>query len=192
MEWCPKYTVTLYGSSMENKLCPDMMTSSNGNIFHITGPLCGEFTGHWWIPHTKASDAELWCFLWSSPWINSWVNNGEAGDLRRHLDHYDIIVIKTPKMTILLSYLWFSVAVYDLLSRYKTKADLEQWILCKYSSAKSTDVTYKWISNYIHLNLWDVIVYPCHNFRLSMSIRSKFLPYFTGDKICQFDGFQHL
>ena len=44
-----------------------MMTSSNGNIFCITGPLCGEFTSHWWIPLTKASDAELWCFLWSAP-----------------------------------------------------------------------------------------------------------------------------
>ena len=30
--------------------------------------LCeGEFTGHRWIPLTKASDAELWCFLWSTP-----------------------------------------------------------------------------------------------------------------------------
>ena len=36
-----------------------MMTSSNGNIFHITGALGGEFTGHGWIPRTKASDAEL-------------------------------------------------------------------------------------------------------------------------------------
>ena len=26
------------------------MTSSNGNIFCITGPLCVEFTGHRWIP----------------------------------------------------------------------------------------------------------------------------------------------
>ena len=34
-----------------------MMTLSNGNIFRITGPLCGEFTGHRWIPHVKASDA---------------------------------------------------------------------------------------------------------------------------------------
>ena len=25
--------------------------------------LCGEFTGHRWIPLTKASDAELWCFF---------------------------------------------------------------------------------------------------------------------------------
>ena len=30
------------------------MTSSNGNIFRVTGHLCGEFTGHWWIPHTMA------------------------------------------------------------------------------------------------------------------------------------------
>ena len=40
-----------------------MMTSSNGNIFRVTGPLCGEFTGHRWIPRTKASDSELWCFF---------------------------------------------------------------------------------------------------------------------------------
>ena len=43
-----------------------MMTSSNGNIFRITGHLCGEFTGHRWIPRTKASDAELSCFIWSA------------------------------------------------------------------------------------------------------------------------------
>ena len=36
-----------------------MMTSSNGNIFRVTGHLCGEFTGFRWIPLTKASDAEL-------------------------------------------------------------------------------------------------------------------------------------
>ena len=40
-----------------------MMTSSNGNIFRVTGHLCGDFTGH----RTKASDAELWCFVWSTP-----------------------------------------------------------------------------------------------------------------------------
>ena len=26
-----------------------MMTSSNGSIFRVTGPLCGKFTGHRWI-----------------------------------------------------------------------------------------------------------------------------------------------
>ena len=44
-----------------------IMTSSIGNIFRVTGHLCGEFTGHRWIPYTKASEAELWCFLWSAP-----------------------------------------------------------------------------------------------------------------------------
>ena len=44
-----------------------MMTSSNENIFRVTGHLCGEFTGHRWIPLTKAIDAEFWCFLWSAP-----------------------------------------------------------------------------------------------------------------------------
>ena len=44
-----------------------IMTSSNGNIFRVTGPLWGESTGHRWIPLTKASDAGLWCFLWSPP-----------------------------------------------------------------------------------------------------------------------------
>ena len=46
---------------------PIMMTSSNGNIFRVTGHLCRKFTGDRWIPRTKASDAELWCFLWSAP-----------------------------------------------------------------------------------------------------------------------------
>ena len=70
-----------------------MMTSSTGNIFRVTGPLCGEFTRHWWIPRTKASGAEFGCFLWSAPWINDWVNNRETGDLRLHRAHYDVIVM---------------------------------------------------------------------------------------------------
>ena len=53
--------------SGEVRMHVSMMTSSSGNIFRVTGHLCGEFTGLRWIPHTKASDAELWCFLWSVP-----------------------------------------------------------------------------------------------------------------------------
>ena len=44
-----------------------MMTSSNGNIFRVTGPLWRRSTRHRWIPLAKVSDAELWCFLWSAP-----------------------------------------------------------------------------------------------------------------------------
>ena len=32
-------------------------------------------------------------------WINGWVNNREAGDLRRHRAHYDVIVMMTRMMT---------------------------------------------------------------------------------------------
>ena len=65
-----------------------MMTSANGSIFRVTGPLRGEFTGHQWIPPAKASDAELWFFFdlrlnqpfskqwrrwwFESPWRSLW------------------------------------------------------------------------------------------------------------------------
>ena len=70
-----------------------MVTSSNGNIFHVTGHLCGEFTGPRWFPRNKASDAELWYFFRSEAWLNGWVNNHEAGDLSRHRAHYDVTVM---------------------------------------------------------------------------------------------------
>ena len=40
-----------------------IMTSSNGNIFRVTGHLCREFTSLRWIPHTNASDMELDVFF---------------------------------------------------------------------------------------------------------------------------------
>ena len=46
-----------------------MMTSSNGNLLRVTGPVCGEFTGHRWIeqfpqrPVTRSFDV----FFWSAP-----------------------------------------------------------------------------------------------------------------------------
>ena len=43
------------------------MTSSNGNIFRVTGP-----------------------FSLILAWINDWENDRETGDLRRHRGHYDV------------------------------------------------------------------------------------------------------
>ena len=45
----------------------NIMTSSNWNIFRVTVPLYREFTGHRWVPPTKAIGVELWCFLWFAP-----------------------------------------------------------------------------------------------------------------------------
>ena len=69
---CAHYDVTVMTSSCDIRwqrlsvLWQPMMTPSSGNIFRVTGHLCGEFTGPRWIPRTKASDAELWCSLWSA------------------------------------------------------------------------------------------------------------------------------
>ena len=71
----------------------NVMTSSNGNIFRVTGHLCGEFTGHRWIPPSKASDADIWCLAWIRGWINGWVNNRESGDLRCHRGNYEVTVM---------------------------------------------------------------------------------------------------
>ena len=68
------------------------MISSKGNIFRVTVPLWGEFTGLRWIPLTKASDAELWCFLYLRR-TKGWANNRDAGDLRRYRVHYDVTVM---------------------------------------------------------------------------------------------------
>ena len=67
---CSKYESVVNGvDAMHNRQLRrlPMMTSSDGKKIRFTGHLCGEFTGHRWIPRTKASDAELWCFLWSAP-----------------------------------------------------------------------------------------------------------------------------
>ena len=108
-----------------------MMTSSNGNIFGVTDPLCGEFTGHRWIPLTKASDAELWCFLWSAPY--AWVNNSEVGDLRRHRAHYDVIVMPIWQFLTQYSRFWHKRNQCDLsyptLSSYIILSDLVYYLV---------------------------------------------------------------
>ena len=53
-----------------------------------------EFTGHWWLTSTKASDAELlFIYFLICAEINGWVKNRDAGDLRCRLAHYDVTVM---------------------------------------------------------------------------------------------------
>ena len=70
-----------------------MMASSNGNIFRVTGPLCGEFTGHRWIQPHKGQWRGALMFYLICVWIYGWINNREAGDLRRYRAQYDDIVM---------------------------------------------------------------------------------------------------
>ena len=53
-------------------------------------------------------------------WINGWVNNPEAGDLRRHQAHYDVIVMVRNSV-----FIRFSVSSVHQLERCTTRP----WIL---------------------------------------------------------------
>ena len=118
-----------------------MMTSSNGNIFRVTGHLCGEFTSHRrWILRTKAIDVELWYFLWSVPEYSfDWVNNREAGDLRRHRAHYDVTATRTIEQRSYLEvikcvpYLILMDEVNDV-TRIKEKSTVLYWHIYQHLS----------------------------------------------------------
>ena len=71
----------------------DMMTSSNGNIFRVTGPLCGGIHRRPVNSPHKGQWRGALMFSLIYVWINGWINNHEAGDLRRHRAHYDVIVM---------------------------------------------------------------------------------------------------
>ena len=67
-------------------------TSSNGYIFRVTGPLCGEFPCHRNSTHNGQWRGAL-MFSLICAWTKGWVNNRNAGDLRRHRAHHDVTVM---------------------------------------------------------------------------------------------------
>ena len=78
-------------------ICPGkylylMMTSSSRNIFRVTGPLLGIHRSPVNCPHKGQWRGAL-KFSLICTWTNSWASNGDAGDLRRHRAHYDVIVM---------------------------------------------------------------------------------------------------
>ena len=86
-----------------------MMTSSNENIFHVTGHLRGTFTGHRWITRTKASNAELWYIFFlcvnkrlSKQWWGWWFETPSCfynvTVMYITLPWMDVITIPCPKL----------------------------------------------------------------------------------------------
>ena len=67
-----------------------MMTSSNGNIFCIAGPLCMEITCDWWIPSQRAVTRSFDVFFelrlnkWLSKQSRRWWFEMPSCSLRRH------------------------------------------------------------------------------------------------------------
>ena len=90
-----------------------MMTSSNGNIFRVTGPLCGEF------PLTKASDAELWCFLFNlrldkrlSKQSRRWWFEAPSSSLWRHCNNFPFFFQNYRNIIIVVSCIVYHVHIY--------------------------------------------------------------------------------
>ena len=67
-----------------------MMTLSIGNIFRVTGHLCGEFTGNPVNSPHKGQWRGALMLSTSWAWISGWVNTRKTGDLKRHRAHYDV------------------------------------------------------------------------------------------------------
>ena len=64
----------------------NMMTSSNGNIFRVTGPLCGELTGPDEFPTQRPVTRSFDVYFDLRP-NKRLSNNRETGDLRRYRVH---------------------------------------------------------------------------------------------------------
>ena len=81
-----------------------MMTSSDGNIFRVIDPLCGNspVTGEFPSQRPVTWGLDLFFDLRLN---NGGVNNREAGDWIRHRAHYDVIVM------------WNLNAIWGLLRR---------------------------------------------------------------------------
>ena len=70
------------------------MTSSNANIFRVTGHLCRNSSVPGGFHTHKGQWRGALMFSLICTRINGWVNNGDAGDLRRHRAHYDVTVMR--------------------------------------------------------------------------------------------------
>ena len=114
-------TGAIVTSTNMSEISEIMMTSPNGNIFRVTGSLCGELNS----PHKGQWRGALMLSM-ICVWINGWVNNHEAGDLRRYRTYYNVTVMIITLLIIELcttNYLFYTtlreliiVSVHGLLS----------------------------------------------------------------------------
>ena len=69
-------------------------------------PVNSPHKGHW-------RGALMFSLIYA--WINGWVNNREAGDLRRHRDHYDVIIMKLLMIWKAMTLIWRQCSWYGKL-----------------------------------------------------------------------------
>ena len=74
------------------------------------------YSGNSWPVNSPHNDQwrKALTFSLICAWINGWVNNREAGDLRRHRAHSDVIVMPRRLCNIFLLVLWISTSRYRI------------------------------------------------------------------------------
>ena len=106
-----EHKIRLYVPAQHNTIL--LHDINKWNISRVTGPLWGESTGNWWIPHKGQWHGAL-MFSLICAWTNGWANNRDSGELRRHCAHYDVTVMVNGLTFV------FSTKVRLLLSRRYT------------------------------------------------------------------------
>ena len=153
----------------------NMMTSSNGNIFRVTGPLCGEFTGPGEFPTQRPVTRSFDVFfdlrlnkrLSKQPW--GWWFETPSWSLWRHCNEYAakyigmINILKIEDMHVICLFLniiviWITIclviAVYTLYFRTKSWNSGMRCMSCHVFPVDSQGVV---ISLKIRWQLW---IYP--------------------------------
>ena len=88
-------------------------------------------------------------------WINGWVNNREAGDLRRHRAHYDVIVMGKISLEMLkISIL--DVCLKIINHRNYNRTPRGQWINLFLVQTGPPVVTYGWYQTTLYIALQGV------------------------------------
>ena len=142
--WCFDIAERLANAVHPMKYGHCTMTSSNGTIFRVNGPLWGEFTIHRLIPQTKASDAEMFSLI--RAWTNGWVNNRDAGDLRPHGSHHDVNVIISIYYRLSHMYVYMYVCLYT-----HAYIRMHRYVhMHTYTCSVSWEI-FVWFINFIHV-----------------------------------------
>ena len=78
-------------------------------------------------------------------WINGWVNNREAGDLRRHRAHYDVIVMCTTSVNVtgIMWVMFFNIDITHVIHSLRTRcSELEAaWNRADYCRSRQSSGT---------------------------------------------------
>ena len=99
----------LYYLSHRCAICNDiMMTSSNGTVIRVTGPLWGEPTDHHWFSLTEASGAEVCSILWYV------LEQTVEQILRTPVTWNTIALISRYDVTVMIAFYWATEKMTDL------------------------------------------------------------------------------